>query len=300
MSIVVVGSIAFDTVKTPFGESIRALGGAANYFAVAASIFSPVKMLGIVGDDYPENHFQFLKSRGVDCSGVSRVNGTSFHWQGDYGLDLNNPRTLKTELNVFEHFKPVLNEDYRHSETIFLANIDPDLQLYVLKQMNQPKLRALDTMNFWIEHKRASLIKAIAHVDLVFVNDAEIRALSGEHNIIKAARAVNRMGARTIVIKRGEYGALLFHEGRVNFAPAYPLEDVFDPTGAGDTFAGAFLGVVTQEGQWNERVLHRAMLMGSIVSSFVIEQFSFDRLKSLSPGDIEERQTRLRQIAHIF
>lgn len=299
MSIVVVGSIAFDTIKTPFGCREKSLGGAANYFSVAAQFFGHVQMVGIIGEDFPETHLNYLKTRGVDIAGVERVNGSSFHWHGEYGYDLNEAKTINTELNVFEHFLPNLPEHYRTADTVFLANIDPELQIHVLKQMKAPKLRALDTMNFWIERKNNALKKAIGLVDILFVNDAEVRALTGEHNMVKAARAALRLGARIVVIKRGEYGALLCFDNQMAFVPAYPLEDVYDPTGAGDSFAGGFLGFLHQKKSLDLNALKQAMLMGTVMSSFVIEKFSFDRLLELDQSTIAMRKAQLLTISQI-
>lgn len=299
MSIVVVGSIAFDTVKTPFGQREKSLGGAANYFAMAARFFSRVQMVGIIGQDFPKNHLDYLRGHDVDVAGVESVSGNSFHWHGEYGFDLNEAKTLKTELNVFEHFLPNLPEHYRNAETVFLANIDPDLQIHVLKQMKAPKIRGLDSMNFWIERKNSALKKAIGLVDILFLNDAEVRALTGEHNIVKAARGALRLGARIIVIKRGEYGALLCFDNQMAFVPAFPLEDVFDPTGAGDTFAGGFLGYLDQKRTLDFESLKQAMVMGTVMSSFVVEKFSFDRILELNQVMILERRKNLLALSQI-
>jgi sugar/nucleoside kinase (ribokinase family) len=288
VSIVVVGSIAFDTVETPFGKRERALGGAANFFSLAASFFTRVRLVGVVGLDFPDSHLEFLKTRGVDIDGVEKKAGNTFHWSGRYTYDLSNPQTLRTELNVFSAFSPALPAHFLNSESVFLANIDPDLQLNVLEQMRSPKIKALDTMNFWIEGKNTALKKAISQVDILLINEGEARQLSGEHNIVKAARALQRMGPHQVVIKRGEYGALLFNED-VFFAPAFPLEDVFDPTGAGDTFAGGFLGWLDRCSDLSPKNLRDAMIMGCVMSSYVIEDFSFDRLKTLTMEDIEKR-----------
>lgn len=299
MSIVVVGSIAFDTIKTPFGQREKSLGGAANYFTVAAQFFGKVQMVGVIGEDFPHAHLDYLRSRGVDISGVEVMPGRSFHWHGEYGFDLSEAKTLQTELNVFEHFMPKLPAHYREAGTVFLANIDPDLQIHVLNQLKAPRIRALDSMNFWIERKNAELKKAISMIDILFINDAEIRALTGEHNIVKAARAAGKLGARIVVIKRGEYGALLCLDNEMSFVPAYPIESVFDPTGAGDTFAGGFLGYLDGQKSLSPACLKQAMLMGTVMSSFVIENFSFDRMLELDEAAIKERQQMLRAIAHI-
>ncbi len=297
MSIVVVGSIAFDTIKTPFGEPIKSLGGAANYFAMAAQFFSQVQMVGIVGDDFPRHHLELLKQKNIDIGGIETMPGPSFHWQGEYGWDLNCAKTIKTELNVFEHFSPQVPESYRNANTVFLANIDPELQIHVLKQMRSPKISALDTMNFWIERKPEELKKAISMIDILFINDAEIRSLTGEHNIIKAAKGVLRLGAKMAVIKRGEYGSLLFTDNEIALVPAYPVEEVFDPTGAGDTFAGGFLGYLDQQVELNSKNLRHAMVTGTVMSSFVIEKFSFDRMLELDERGIAERKQRLMNLS---
>lgn len=300
MSIVVVGSIAFDSIKTPFGQRDFSLGGAANYFAMAAHFFGKVRMIGVVGEDFPKSHLDLLRTKNVDISGIQLMPGRSFHWQGEYDYDLNVAKTINTELNVFEYFLPEVPESYRHSETIFLANIDPELQIHVLKQMKAPKLSALDSMNYWIARKPIELKKAISMVDILFINDAEIRALTGEHNMFKAIEAAHRIGARIVVIKRGEYGALLSADNDMVFVPAFPLENVFDPTGAGDTFAGGFLGYLDQQNSLNLAALKRAMLLGTIMSSFVIEGFSFDRLLEISAADIEMRVQKLLSMATLL
>jgi sugar/nucleoside kinase (ribokinase family) len=297
MSIVVVGSIAFDSIKTPFGECEQVLGGAANYFSLAASFFTRVNLVGVVGEDFPESHLSYLKERSIDVTGVKRQYGKTFHWQGSYGYDLNEARTLKTELNVFADFSPELPEHYRNAETVFLANIDPTLQLKVLDQIKNPKVVALDTMNFWIEGKNAELKKAISRVDILFINEAELRQLAKEHNIVKAAKAMQAMGPSTVVVKRGEYGALLFNGEGCFFVPAYPLEDLYDPTGAGDTFAGGFLGWLDRQGEGGFERLKEAMTLGTVMASFVIEDFSFDRMRKLELQEIEARCAQLQNLS---
>jgi len=298
MSVVVVGSIAFDSVKTPFGQCEQVLGGAANFFSLAASFFTDVKLVGVVGEDFPQNHLDVLRARGIDIAGVTRAPGKTFHWRGEYGFDLNEAKTLKTDLNVFSDFKPNLPVHYRDAETVFLANIDPELQLLVLDQIKSPRLVALDTMNFWIEGKNAALKKAIARVDMLFINDAEIRQLASESNVVKAARAIQKLGPKTIIVKRGEYGAVLFQGERMFYVPAYPLESLFDPTGAGDTFAGGFLGWLDSKGQHHFDDLKEAMTLGSVMASFTIEDFSFKRLEVLQHEEIEERCKTLQQATH--
>lgn len=290
MSVVVVGSMAFDTLETPFGKRDKALGGSANYFSICASFFTDVKLVAVVGEDFPEEHVAWLKERGIDTEGLSRAQGKTFHWTGRYGYDLNEAQTLGTDLNVFADFNPVLPESYRKASTVFLANIDPVLQRRVLEQVESPKLVAMDTMNFWISGKMDELKKTIERVDMLFLNDAEARQLSGEHNIVKAARAIQKLGVKTVVIKRGEYGALYFGGEHVAFTPAYPLEDVFDPTGAGDTFAGGFLGWADRFGAaLDDKVARQAMVMGSVMASFVVEGFSFERMYELNKSEIADR-----------
>lgn len=293
MSIVVVGSIAFDTIKTPFGQREKSLGGAANYFAMAAQFFSTVQMVGIIGEDYPKAHLDILESKNVDLRGVVKMAGPSFHWQGEYGNDFNCAKTIKTELNVFEHFLPVLPESYRSADMVFLANIDPTLQIHVLQQMKAPRIKALDTMNFWIERKPIELKTAISMIDILFINDAEIKSLTGEINVFKAARAVLKIGAKMVVIKRGEYGSMLFAENELSMIPAFPVEEVFDPTGAGDSFAGGFLGFLDQQKELSIKNFRQAMVMGTVMSSFVIEKFSFDRMLDLEQQNIAERKEKL-------
>jgi sugar/nucleoside kinase (ribokinase family) len=292
MSIVVVGSIAFDTIKTPVGKREKSLGGAANYFSVAARFFGPVQMVGIIGDDFSLSHLERLTAMGVDTSGIVRASGPSFHWHGEYDYDFNVAKTIKTELNVFEKFSPEVPKSYQDSSTIFLANIDPELQLHVLKQMKNPKIKALDTMNFWIEGKNQKLKEVISMVDILFVNDKEARLLTGEHNIIKAAFSARKLGAPIVVVKRGEYGALLCTDSGISFVPAYPIEEVFDPTGAGDSFAAGFLGHLHDK-NLNLETLKQAMIMGTVMSSFVIEKFSFDRILELDERQIFDRKLKL-------
>lgn len=296
MSILVVGSIAFDSVKTPFGACEKALGGAANFFSMTASLFTKVQLVGVVGEDFPKEHLAYLQSRGVDITGVQQSLGKTFHWQGHYGYDLNEAQTLKTELNVFGSFNPQLPESYKQAQIVFLANIDPVLQLQVLEQVKSPQLVALDTMNFWIESKNAELKKVVSKVDILFINEAELRQLAVERNTVKAAKKMQALGAKTIIVKRGEYGALMFHEQGCFFTPAFPLEDLYDPTGAGDTFAAGFMGHLDQTGKSDFATLKEAMVMGSVMASFVIEDFSFDRIKRLEKSEIERRREEFKQL----
>jgi sugar/nucleoside kinase (ribokinase family) len=298
MSLLVVGSVAFDSVKTPFGEVEDALGGSATYLSTSASYFTDVSLVAVVGDDFPDKHVNFLKMRKIDVRGLERVPGKTFRWKGQYGFDLNEAQTLDTQLNVFETFKPKLPEEYKGIDVVFLANIDPDLQYEVLDQVRSPKLVALDTMNFWISGKRDSLIRTLGRVDLLFINDAEARQLTNEPNLVKAARAINSYGPRTVVIKQGEYGVLLFHAGGVFSAPAYPLESVFDPTGAGDTFGGGFMGYLASTLDFSEPAMRRATIMGSVMASFNVEDFSLNRIRDLDYREIENRYREFKRLAH--
>lgn len=250
--------------------------------------------MAVVGEDFPSEHLDFLKQRNVDLEGVQVVPGKTFRWKGEYGYDLNEAKTLDTQLNVFEHFKPELPASYRDAEFVFLGNIDPELQLEVLNQVHNPKLVACDTMNFWISGKRDALIKTLAKVDILMINEAEVRQLAEEANLIKAAQKILAMGPKTIVIKRGEYGALMCTEHTIFAAPAYPLEAVFDPTGAGDTFAGGFMGYLAANHNLSDASIRQAIIFGSVMASFTVEDFSLNRLKALEYRDIEERFRRFK------
>ena len=297
MSLLVVGSVAFDSVETPFGHRPEVLGGSATYFSTAASLFGPVRLVAVVGDDFPEQHVAFLAERGVDVTGLTRRAGRTFRWKGRYDFDLNNAHTLETHLNVFAEFDPVLPEAYRDSKFVFLANIDPDLQRSVLDQVKSPRLVACDTMNFWITSKRESLLKTLKRVDLLFVNDAEARQLAGEHNIVQAARRILTLGPRALVVKRGEYGALFFSGDQVFAASAYPLSALFDPTGAGDSFAGGFMGYLARTGKVDAGVMRRAIVLGGVVASFTVEQFSLERLRTLTSAEIQARYAEFQQLS---
>lgn len=289
MDILVVGSVAFDSVETPFGKGDDVLGGSATYFSTSASFFTGVQLVAVVGEDFPDEPKDFLASRGVDLSGLQTRPGKTFRWKGSYGYDLNEAHTLETHLNVFETFHPELPESYRNAEYVFLANIDPELQLEVLKQVERPKLIACDTMNFWIDGKRDALVKTLGHVDILVINEAEVRQLANEANLVKASRAVLEMGPKTLVVKRGEYGVLVFNEHSVFSAPAYPLEEVFDPTGAGDTFAGGFMGYLASTNNVCDETIRKATVFGSVMASFTVEDFSLNRLRQLSWPEVEDR-----------
>ena len=298
MSLLVVGSVALDSVETPFGLKEDVIGGSASYFSTSASFFAPVKMVAVVGEDFPQAHLDFLSGRGVDIAGITREKGRTFRWKGRYGWQLNEAETLDTQLNVFQSFSPKLPEGYRDSQFVFLGNIHPELQSQVVDQVKGPKLVAADTMNFWINGSRPALLKTLQRVNLLFVNDAEARQLSGEHNIVRAARAILGMGPQRVVIKRGEYGALLFDQDHIFACPAMPLADVFDPTGAGDTFAGGFMGTLATAGSVDGEVLRRAMVMGSVMASFTVEKFSLERLREVSQAEIRTRFSEFKRLTH--
>jgi sugar/nucleoside kinase (ribokinase family) len=288
--LLVVGSVALDSVETPFGKVQEALGGSATYFSYSASFHTQVRLLGTVGEDFPREHVKLLTDRGVDVAGLTTAKGRTFRWTGQYGFDLNEAKTLDTQLNVFAEFKPSLDDRLRRTPFLFLANIDPELQLDVLRQMSpRPKLVALDTMNFWIQGKRDALVRVLADVDVITINDGEARQLAKEPNLIKAARAIAAMGPRTVVVKRGEYGALMVSDGAFFMVPAYPLDSVFDPTGAGDTFAGGFMGHLAGQDQIGAATMRRAMVYGSVMASFPVEDFSLNRLTRLTKDEIDAR-----------
>jgi len=287
--LLVVGSVALDSVKTPFGEAEEVLGGSATYFSYAASFFSPVQLVAVVGEDFPQAHLDLLKRRQVDLTGLQVAKGRTFRWAGEYGYDLNEAKTLDTQLNVFADFRPDLPDSYRQPSFLFLANIDPDLQWEILHQVERPRLVAMDTMNFWINGKRQALERILSEADALIINDGEARQLTQEPNLVKAAEAVLAFGLQLVVIKRGEYGAVLFAHGNFFFAPAFPLAAVLDPTGAGDSFAGGFMGALARDGGMDEAGLRRAVVYGSVMASFAVEDFSLRRLTRLRPEEIEER-----------
>lgn len=294
MSVLCVGSVALDSVRTPSGEREEALGGSATFFSAAASFFTHVDVVAVVGEDFPAEHVRFLEGRGVGLEGLERRKGRTFRWKGRYEWDLNEAKTLATELNVFESFAPRIPERLRAAEWVFLGNIDPTLQLSVLDQVEKPRLVAADTMNFWIQGKPAELRKALARVDLLFINDSEARQLAGESNIVRAVKAIRALGPKLVCVKRGEYGALLFlrevGDGAEFFAmPALPIEEVRDPTGAGDSFAGGFLGSLAAGGTLDAAALRKATVMGSVMASLAVEDFSLDRFRGLTSRDIDLR-----------
>ncbi|MEK7229074.1 MAG: PfkB family carbohydrate kinase, partial [Candidatus Binatota bacterium] len=270
----------------------RVLGGSASYFAVAASFFSPVKIVGIIGQDFPQEYLTIFSGRGVDLEGLRREKGETFHWRGRYHEDLNVRDTVELHLNVLSGFVPHLPESYRDAEYVFLGNIDPDMQMEVLRQLRRMRLVACDTMDHWILNSGAALRKVLRKIETLIINDSEARLLSGEHNIVRAARAILKMGPKVVLIKRGEYGVLQFSDSSIFGTPAYPLEEVFDPTGAGDSFAGGFMGYLARSGDHSERGLRRSIVYGSVVASFTVEDFGLKRLTRLSLGEVEERYQR--------
>jgi len=289
VTILAVGSVALDSVETPFGRADNVIGGSATYFAAAASHFATVQLVGVVGSDFPVDQLAPLAARGVDLAGLEKADGESFRWRGRYRHDLNTAETLETRLGVFSHFRPKIPPQFRGAPFVFLGNIDPRLQMDVLDQVEKPKLVACDTMNFWIESRRADLLKLLERVDVLTVNDAEARQLTEEVNLVKAARWIMRRGPRHVIIKKGENGAFMFTHASIFFAPAYPLEAVFDPTGAGDSFAGGFLGYLARTGHLNEASMKRAVVCGSAMGSFAVEKFSITRILEVTAGDISER-----------
>ncbi len=296
MGILVVGSVALDSVKTPFGQRDEVLGGAATYFGVAASYFSDVSVVAAVGEDFPKEHVEFLRRKGIDTSGLQIEKGNTFRWRGEYSADLNTRRTLETQLNVFADFSPKLHSSHCSQDYVFLGNIDPDLQRLVLQQVKHPKLVACDTMNYWIEGKRPSLLTTLSKIDLLIINDEEARELAAEHNLYRAAPIILEMGPKILVIKRGECGALLFNSGSVFSIPAFPVEEVLDPTGAGDSFAGGLMGYLAATGKCDHMALRKAVAFGSVMASFNVMSFGPQHLGDLTYPEIESRYREFHKI----
>ncbi|GMV77268.1 MAG: sugar kinase [Chitinophagaceae bacterium] len=300
MSLVVVGSMAFDAIETPFGKSDKIIGGAGTYIAWCASNFTPVKQISVVGGDFPQEELDSLTARKVDLEGVQiKKDEKTFFWSGRYHMDMNTRDTLVTELNVLGDFKPVVPESYQDCEFLMLGNLAPAVQLSVIEQLkNKPKLIALDTMNFWMEIAMDDLKKVLAKVDVLIINDSEARQLSGDYSLVRAAKKIMNMGPKYLVIKKGEHGALLFNENNVFVAPALPLDDVFDPTGAGDTFAGGFIGHLAKSKDISFENMKTAIIVGSAMASYCVEKFGTERLKELSKEDIAERLHEFVQLVH--
>lgn len=297
MSLLVVGSVAFDAIETPFGKVDRTLGGAASYFALAASHFIPVRIVAIVGEDFTDKERAVFKGRKIDLSGLEHAAGKSFFWSGRYSQNMNERTTLATELNVFADFKPTLPDTYLDTRQVFLGNIQPDLQRSVLQQLNgKPRIVGLDTMNYWIEGSNAQLRETLKYVDVLTINDDETRQLTGEHNLLRASRHVFKLGPKILIIKRGEHGALMVHPKFIFSVPAFPLEEVHDPTGAGDTFAGGFMGYLAKAGNMNEQNLRRAMVYGSVLASFTVEKFGVERLAKVTLREINDRARKFAKL----
>ncbi len=301
MSILVVGSLAFDDIETPFGRSDNTLGGSSTYIALSSSYFSDeIKLVGVVGNDFEDDHFRLLHNNGIDTKGIQVIeDGKTFRWSGRYHYDMNTRDTLDTQLNVFADFDPHIPAPYRESKYVCLGNIDPELQMKVLDQVSNPELVILDTMNFWIEGKPEKLKKTLERVDIFILNDSEARLLSGDPNLVKSARIIRNMGPKTLIIKKGEHGALLFTDNGIFAAPAYPLESIYDPTGAGDTFAGGFLGHLARAGELNDRELRKAVLYGSAMASFCVEKFGTEKLANLELLEIEDRYQSFLELSKI-
>ncbi|MBN8704746.1 MAG: sugar kinase [Bacteroidetes bacterium] len=299
MSLLVVGSVALDTIETPFGKADDALGGSATFISAAASFFmKDISLVGVVGSDFPKEHIAFLAGKGINLDGLQIIEGgKTFRWSGRYHFDLNTRDTLDTQLNVFENFNPIIPEAAKNAEYVVLGNIHPALQLQVLDQVKNPKLVIADTMNFWISGAYDQLVKTLARVDLLSINDSEARELAKEHNLVKAARKIMEMGPHTLIIKKGEHGALLFTSDSIFSAPAYPLEDIFDPTGAGDTFMGGFIGYLAKHDKLDLDHLKRAVIYGSTLASYSVEKFSLERLQNLTSKEIESRYRQFKNLS---
>jgi sugar/nucleoside kinase (ribokinase family) len=299
VSITVVGTVAFDAIQTPFGKVDRCIGGSATYFSVAASFFTDVNLVSVIGEDFTDADASVFKGRKIDLTGLQRIPGAkSFFWSGEYGYDLNVAKTRDTQLNVLAQFNPKLNETQRDADVVFLANAVPDLQLDVRRQCKNARLVALDTMNYWISSAKEALTRVFREVDLLVINEAEVRQYTGEANLVKGARQILTLGASTLVIKRGEYGVMMVTNDAIFAAPAYPLENVFDPTGAGDTFAGGFLGYLASRKETHDRELRRAIIFGSVLASYTVEKFSLDRLREITLDDVLERYRAFRALTH--
>jgi sugar/nucleoside kinase (ribokinase family) len=287
MSVLVVGTVAFDSIEAPAGSVEKILGGSASYFALGASYFAPVRMVGVIGQDFPQDYLDLFTQRGIDIDGIEREQGDTFHWRGRYHEDINQRDTIELHLNVLAGFKPKLPESYRDAEYVFLGNIDPVIQMEVVEQIRHMKLLVCDTMDYWIRESNADLKKILQRVEMLVLNDSEARLLSGYDNIVKAARAILRMGPKMVLIKRGEYGVLQFSDSAIFATPAYPLEEVFDPTGAGDSFAGGLMGQLARTGDLTQGGLRRAIVYGSVVASFTVEDFGVKRIIEISLPALE-------------
>ncbi len=298
INLLVVGTIAYDSIETPFGKVENVLGGSALHFTNAASFFADVGIVATVGKDFDLTGIGFLKERNVDIRGITVEKGKTFRWEGRYGYDLNQAITLKTELNVIDKFKPRIPEDYLRADFIFLANIDPELQAYIIQQIDKKAIIVLDTMNFWIENKFSALMDVIKKVDIVVVNESELREITKEYSLVKGAKKIMELGPSFVIVKRGEYGVFMAERDGLFLTPAYPLEEVFDPTGAGDTFAGGFMGYLANVGEVNPETIKQAIVMGSVMASFNVEDFGIERIKRLKYDEIRNRYTSFKRCLH--
>ncbi len=296
MSVLVVGTVAFDSIETPFASAERILGGSAAYFAMTASFFAPVQIVGVIGEDFPKEYRDILSKRGIDLAGLKTEKGDTFHWRGRYHEDLNVRDTLELHLNVLSGFVPSLPQSYRDARYVFLGNIDPSMQIKVLDQLNNCRLVACDTMDHWIQGSLTELRNVLKRVEILVINDSEAKLLSGEHNVVRAARSILKMGPKVLLIKRGEYGVLQFSDSTLFATPAYPLEEVVDPTGAGDSFAGGFIGYLARTGDHTDRGLRHAIAYGSVVASFAVEDFGLRKIISLTMEEIEDRYRRFLEL----
>ncbi len=297
-SIIAVGSMAFDSIETPFGKEDKVIGGSVNHFSLSASNFAPVKCISVVGEDFPESHLSLLSKKGIDTTGIRKEKGNTFHWAGKYSFDLNEAKTLATHLNVFENFSAEVPASYKDAEFVFLGNILPALQESVLAQVNNPKFVALDTMNFWIESQRDALIKVISKANGLIINEGELRQLTKQHNILTAAKQIRAWGPQILIVKRGEYGAVLFDHGDVFSLPGLPLAEVKDPTGAGDSFAGGFMGYLASQTDFSlsRYTLRKAVVYGSVMASFIVQDFGCKNLLNLTKEMIEERYRKFIEL----
>ncbi|MDD4980166.1 MAG: PfkB family carbohydrate kinase [Candidatus Omnitrophica bacterium] len=294
MSIIVLGTVALDTVKTPFGRKEHLLGGSAAHFSMAARLFTEVHLVAIIGEDFPDKHIDFLRKKGVVLTSLIKEKGRTFKWEGEYKGDLNTALTLNTELGVLSAFRPVISEEQKRIKHIFLANVDPDIQRHLLDNMRSPALVGLDSMNYWIRHKRSALLRLLKRINIYVANDQEARALSGENNLLKAARHLSSHGPKMVLIKKGEHGVIFYSDKFIFCIPAYPTDKVVDPTGAGDTFAGGFMGYLAKVRKINAVSIKKAIAYGTIAASFNVEDFGLNRTSCLTPGDLERRLSRFR------
>tara|TARA_B100000315_G_C14554853_1_gene577637 strand:+ start:724 stop:1623 length:900 start_codon:yes stop_codon:yes gene_type:complete len=295
MSVLVVGSVALDTIKTPFGKEKSILGGSATFSSVSASIFSPVNLVAVVGDDFPKTYLKVFKDKGIDTKGLITEKGQTFRWEGEYGWDFSDPKTIATHLNVFATFDPKIPKEYKNTKHVFLANIDPQIQMKVLNQVNKPKLIACDTMNYWIEKKKKELLKLLKKVDVFLVNESEAKEFTHEANLVTAGKNLLKLGPNVVIIKKGEHGVLLFTKNHIFATPAFLLESVYDPTGAGDTFAGGFMGYLAKCKKYNQTTLRNAVVYASVMATFAVEDFSLRRLCSVTASDVSKRIQEFRK-----